>query len=46
MMFEQMEFVSPEGLRLDGRRPMEVFFYLSIFFYIEFYVFSFILWVN
>ena len=24
-----MEFVSPEGLRLDGRRPMEVY-YLSL----------------
>lgn len=27
-----MEYVSPEGLRLDGRRPMEVFVYLCFFF--------------
>jgi hypothetical protein len=29
--FADMEFVNPEGLRLDGRRPMEVYIELYSF---------------
>lgn len=38
-----MEYVSPEGLRLDGRRPMEVYLSANLFYIplIELYVFAY-----